>query len=714
MQSGISLFKSKVAKRIFFLFLLCAMIPIAVFSLLAYTQVSSHLKAQSAARLQNAAKSYGLMILERFSFLKSDIDTIRTTDLHQGLERGEWKPGIPEKERMRRHFKAIALVTDQNKIFNFIGNINNLPHSLMEGEANAAASKTTIRFDAQNEGPARVFLTIPMSGPDGRPGLLVGEANTVYLWGIGKDNLLPPFTDTYILDSARHTLLSAFHLPEQILRRIRFESIGMETRSLAYTEGGQRFFIGYWPLFLESKFKGPNIIVLLRNSQKEVFAPISQFNLLFPLVTLLAFWIVLLLSTISIRKSMGPLEKLKEGALRLARRDFDTRVMITSGDEFEALADTFNKSAADLGRQFQAIEAMAEIDRAILSSLDIGQIVDTALKRMSVFFSCDAASFGLIRIRKENMLHAFTHRTEGSGEVIETFLPITAEDRKTLLGTSGHYILDTTADTPSFLPRDSLQGVTSFLVLPLYLNGGLAGVISLGHHQTHAYSDDDLAHAKRLSNQVSVALSHACLVEELELLNWGTLEALARTVDAKSKWTAGHSERVTQLAVKIARVMGCDARTVNALHRAAFLHDIGKIGIPLHILDKPGKLTDEEYELIKKHPEIGARILEPIDAYADVIPIILQHHERFDGKGYPHGDSGDALTLGARILAVADVYDALISKRPYRQGWVQEEVIRWITDESGKHFDPKVVDAFLSALTWTNGGNGDGKWIDRI
>jgi putative nucleotidyltransferase with HDIG domain len=154
------------------------------------------------------------------------------------------------------------------------------------------------------------------------------------------------------------------------------------------------------------------------------------------------------------------------------------------------------------------------------------------------------------------------------------------------------------------------------------------------------------------------------------------------------------------MAMKIAKVMGCDKKAIEALHRAAFLHDIGKIGIPLRILDKPGRLTDAEYQEVKGHPVIGAKILEPIEAYEDAIPIIVQHHERFDGKGYPHGLRGEEATLGARILAVADVYDALISNRPYRQGWVEEEVIQTIINESGKQFDPKVVEAFLSAISW--------------
>jgi putative nucleotidyltransferase with HDIG domain len=196
-----------------------------------------------------------------------------------------------------------------------------------------------------------------------------------------------------------------------------------------------------------------------------------------------------------------------------------------------------------------------------------------------------------------------------------------------------------------------------------------------------------------------VAISNARLIEELDELNWGTLYALARAIDAKSNWTAGHSERVTELALKIGQVMGLNQKQLDDLHRGGLLHDIGKIGIPPEILDKAGKLTDEEYELMREHVRIGARILEPIEAYAEIVPVVLHHHEYYDGTGYPVGLIGEDIDLGARIFTVADHYDALISDRPYRAGLPRERVIGFIKEDSGTKFDPKVVAAFLEVMT---------------
>mgnify|MGYP001579340828 CR=1 FL=1 len=140
--------------------------------------------------------------------------------------------------------------------------------------------------------------------------------------------------------------------------------------------------------------------------------------------------------------------------------------------------------------------------------------------------------------------------------------------------------------------------------------------------------------------------------KKLDRLNWGALRAFARTVDAKSSWTAGHSERVTTLALKTGTALGMSQEDLDDLYRAGLLHDIGKIGVAQEILDKPGRLTKEEYMIMCEHPAKGASILEPIEDYAPIIPLIRQHHEWFNGEGYPYGLKGEEITVGGRILAV--------------------------------------------------------------
>ncbi|MBU2431336.1 MAG: HD domain-containing protein, partial [Proteobacteria bacterium] len=501
------------------------------------------------------------------------------------------------------------------------------------------------------------------------------------------------------VDQYRKVLVTSFDISEALLHQVVIRDGQIKNNYFKYSAGEQDYFVSYWTVFMKSGFDSPNVNVVLRRSQADVLSPLADFKKIFPLVVLLSFWIVAFLSVYHIRKSLVPLEKLKAGTLKIANNDFKSRVSFKSGDEFEDLADSFNFMSHNLDRHFDALTTRSEIDRAILSSLNLKEIISTALKKMYVFFSCDSISINLAIEKKPLTYHSYISTNIRVRKIEEQFFNITPDEEQFLSGNQKYQKIDLEKTQPGYIAPLAAENMKSALILPLILNQMLKGMIVLGYKDDRVFSSEDLAQARQISDQVTVALSNAALVEQLEKLNLGTLEALARTVDAKSAWTAGHSERVTDLAVRIARIMGLTEKQIETLRRGAYLHDIGKIGIPLAIIDKPDRLTEAEFEMIKEHPVIGARILEPIEAYADVLPMISQHHEKFDGTGYPRGLAGQDITLGARIMAVADVYDAVVSDRPYRHGWIEEKAIDLITSESGTHFDPEVVDAFLVAVS---------------
>jgi putative nucleotidyltransferase with HDIG domain len=187
-------------------------------------------------------------------------------------------------------------------------------------------------------------------------------------------------------------------------------------------------------------------------------------------------------------------------------------------------------------------------------------------------------------------------------------------------------------------------------------------------------------------------------LEALEQLDLGTLTALARAIDAKSTWTAGHSERVTNLALRIGHAVGLPAAELRIMHRGGLLHDIGKIGTPQAILDKPGTLEPAEIEIMRDHVKIGLRILEPIPCLREALPIVAQHHEWFDGSGYPAGLAGENISLHARIFAAADCYDAIISDRPYRNGLSTRQALEILKQNSGTQFDPMLVEVLTRLI----------------
>src|SRR5437764_1691964 len=186
------------------------------------------------------------------------------------------------------------------------------------------------------------------------------------------------------------------------------------------------------------------------------------------------------------------------------------------------------------------------------------------------------------------------------------------------------------------------------------------------------------------------------LFEDVRELMMGLLHSLTSAVDAKDTYTCGHSERVALLSRTLAQIAGLSETEVERIYMAGLLHDVGKIGVPEAVLQKTGRLTPEEFEQIKKHPEIGARILRDVKQLEDILPGVLHHHERYDGRGYPSGLAGENIPRMGRIICLADCFDAMTSSRTYRKALPLEVALTEIRRCAGTQFDPTLTDAFLS------------------
>jgi putative nucleotidyltransferase with HDIG domain len=687
--------RSKVARRIFLLFISCALLPITVLAVLSFRHVTKQLNKQSQERLEQAAKAMSMHLFERLLFLEAGMEMVAS---NLGNGSGFQTPTLEISERLKERFEGLALVMDSGETIPLIDFVPQpLPETKGEAE-HLREGKTLVTAKIRSHRPAVIFMRRLLDQTDPSKGLLVAQASDYYLWRRGEENPLPPMTELLVLDHNGGVLLSTVSGPTPFPQGEAENMMATHSGQFEWRRGKKEYVGRFLSLYMEKEFLLPKWVVVLCESKAHVLAPMARFKQIFPLVVLLALWVVLLLSISQIRRNLVPLERLQEGTKRIAARDFSSRVKVNSGDEFQELAESFNAMASRLGKQFNALTTMNEIDRSILSALDTRRIVDTILNRMRELFPCDCVALALFDAESSDagLMHIQYGQSEGENWLAPVRL--STEDIEKLEDHPELLLLDIPKEFPEYLSPLAELDVELLLTLPMFVGGRLSGLIVLGYLQPEALNEEDTVQARQLADQVAVAISNARLIEELDELNWGTLYALARAIDAKSNWTAGHSERVTELALKIGQAMGLDQNKLDDLHRGGLLHDIGKIGIPPEILDKAGKLTDEEYQLMREHVRIGARILEPIEAYAGIVPVVLHHHEYYDGSGYPDALKGEEIDLGARIFTVADHYDALISDRPYRAGLPREKVIGFIREDTGTKFDPIVVKAFLEVM----------------
>lgn len=238
----------------------------------------------------------------------------------------------------------------------------------------------------------------------------------------------------------------------------------------------------------------------------------------------------------------------------------------------------------------------------------------------------------------------------------------------------------------------------SLLSFPLTVGSGCIGAMFATSFKPEAFTVDNLRTISTLAGQVAVSLDNARLYQSLRDSYAKTIAALSATIDAKDHYTRGHSDRVMEYAVAIGEELGLSDDDLESLRFAGLLHDIGKVGVSEHILLKPAKLTDAEFEAVRAHSSIGANIIEQIDFLNKLTPVVLHHHERYNGKGYPDGLAGKEIPFLARILAVADAFEAMTSKRAYRGALTPEQAIGELRRCSGTQFDPAVVEAFLAIL----------------
>ncbi len=362
------------------------------------------------------------------------------------------------------------------------------------------------------------------------------------------------------------------------------------------------------------------------------------------------------------------------------------------------------QTAEKMEHQLQQLTALRAIDVAITSSLDLNLTLDMLLAKTAELLGVDAASVLRLNPHALTLEFCLGRGFRGSG----------FRSRRVRLGEgmAGRAALKRRMEAvPSLeqaaepiVHRDQFvsEGFRSYYAVPLISKGTVQGVLEVFFRRPFSADPEWLEFLQTLAGQAAIAIDSAALFEELQCSNTelalaydATIEGWSRALDLRDQETEGHTQRVTELTVALARAAGHSEEELVHIRRGALLHDIGKMGIPDEILLKPGKLTDEEWVIMKKHPVYAYELLTSISFLRPALDIPYYHHEKWDGTGYPHGLKGEQIPLSARLFAVVDVWDALSSDRPYRKAWPQERVIDHLLQGTGSHFDPAAVDAFM-------------------
>ncbi len=364
-------------------------------------------------------------------------------------------------------------------------------------------------------------------------------------------------------------------------------------------------------------------------------------------------------------------------------------------------------AAHQLERHLQRLAALREIDLAITSSLDLRVTLDVILDQVTSRLQVDAAAVLLLNPRTHVLEYAagrgFRGRTMAEARIRmgEGLAGRCAMERRTV----HHPHLPDSQETLVRGPALAAEGFVAYYGTPLVAKGLVLGVLEVFNRSRLETEPDWTSFLEALAGQAAIAIDNATLFDSLQRANLDlilaydtTLEGWSKALDLRDRETEGHTQRVMDLTMDLARAMGLREEELVHVRRGALLHDIGKMGIPDSILLKPGPLTDDEWVIMKKHPGYALDLLSPIAYLRPALEIPYAHHEKWDGTGYPRGLQAEQIPVAARVFAVVDVWDALRSDRPYRLAWSREQALTYLREQAGKHFDPAVVEAFLKML----------------
>jgi putative nucleotidyltransferase with HDIG domain len=387
---------------------------------------------------------------------------------------------------------------------------------------------------------------------------------------------------------------------------------------------------------------------------------------------------------------------------QVVNKVFEKRMII---EDNERLNTELKRKAEQLESTVNRLSSLNRIGQALHSILDFRELLTFIVQAVSAQLGADRVSLMLF----DGTTHELRiEASVGIDEAVAKNVRIRrGEGIAGWVAEKGEAILVTDIEKDSRFEKstgrdyynDAFISAPINMSVPIKYQQRVLGVINVNNKCGEAvFTQEDLDFVTTLAGQTAIATDNALMFKELEDTRFEAIMALGEALASKDITTGRHADRLLQFAINVAERLGLGIEEREKVRYAAVLHDIGKIGIPESILQKPGKLTEAEYEVMKKHPALGAELVKKISFLEPVGPLILSHHEWYDGKGYPRGLHGENIPIEARIIAVLDAYDAMTSDRPYRKALEEGHALKELKDFAGRQFDPKVVDEFITAI----------------
>lgn len=359
----------------------------------------------------------------------------------------------------------------------------------------------------------------------------------------------------------------------------------------------------------------------------------------------------------------------------------------------------------ELKHRLDQLVSLQESSRAIVSILDAKKLLTSVMRLLTQTIGFERAILMLVDENKKVLRYAYGVGAEESIERAFRNYQIPMDRASNILVRVANTGIPAFIEDSTVAPLNRENPILkilkpkSFVIVPLISRNRIIGVLGADKGKSEArISQEDRDYLLSYANQIAVALDNAKLYHDINESYMSSIQSLALALEAKDSYTKGHSERVTRHATEIAKLLGLSETECERLGQMSMMHDIGKIGVPDMILVKPGKLSPHEWDLICRHTTVGAKIIDPLHLPKNEIAIIKSHHERIDGKGYPEGLTGDELPIEARIVSVADAFDAMTTDRPYRRALTLGATCQELRVNSGRQFDPEVARALLELV----------------